>query len=96
MQMRDTSGGRGGAMVCGWIGGTLILLVWGAFPAVGLGDDAKRNTVGEAEGFLGFGRNNCSGLKGLLIIRLAKITPLKVGYPEAGYKDTAKPSVVAA
>ena len=36
MQMRDTTirvfGGRGGGMVCGWIGGTLILLVLGASP----------------------------------------------------------------
>ena len=65
-------------MVCGWIGGTTDTYYWylGAFPAAGLGDDAKRNTFGEAEGFLGFGRNYNSGLKGLLIIRIAKITPL--------------------
>ena len=41
---------------------------------VWVGEMRNKIRWGEAGGFLGFGRNN-NGLKGLLIIRLAKITP---------------------
>ena len=52
-----------------------MLVGFGGFcGAAGLGEMRNKIRWGEAGGFLGFGRNN-NGLKGLLIIRLAKITP---------------------